>query len=215
MTNSGRNQGDHVDLSPEAEVPHLNRNRQVKGRSKDGQAVLHFGHEDRCIPLEFLASPSIEAGNLVLQVGENPTWMDEIIAYLQEGTLPRDKLQARRIQYRTSNFDKESNEIELRLNLDLLDEKREMAELRQAAYKCQVAKYYNRRVKRRSFLPGDLVLRKVTLSTKEPSAGKLSSTWEGPYKVIKVSRPGTYWLEDPSKKALPHPWNAGHQKKYY
>ncbi|GFZ00937.1 hypothetical protein Acr_14g0005720 [Actinidia rufa] len=79
----------------------------------------------------------------------------------------------------------------------------------------QVAKYYNQRVRHRSFLPGDLVLRKVTLSTKEPNAGKLGPTWEGPYKVIKVSRPGTYWLEDLEGKALSHPWNAEHLKKYY
>ena len=37
--------------------------------------------------------------------------------------------------FRTSNLDKESNEIELRLNLDVLDEKREQAVVRQAAYK--------------------------------------------------------------------------------
>ncbi|GFY88878.1 hypothetical protein Acr_06g0008180 [Actinidia rufa] len=59
---------------------------------------------DRCIPLKFLASPSIEVANLVLQIGEKPTWMDEIIAYLQEGTLPRDKLQTRRIQYKSARF---------------------------------------------------------------------------------------------------------------
>ena len=47
------------------------------------------------------------------------------------------------LSFRTSNFDKENNEIELRLNLDLLDEKNERAELCQAAYKCRVAKYYN------------------------------------------------------------------------
>ncbi|GFZ14451.1 hypothetical protein Acr_24g0006410 [Actinidia rufa] len=61
--------------------------------------------------------------------------------------------------FRTSIFDKENNEIKLRLNLDLLDEKRKRVEARQAAYKHQVAKYYNQRVKYRSFLPGDLVLR--------------------------------------------------------
>ncbi|GFS37212.1 hypothetical protein Acr_00g0050680 [Actinidia rufa] len=81
--------------------------------------------------------------------------------------------------FRISNFDKESNEAELRLNLDLLEEKRENAELCQMAYKCQVTKYYNQRVRRRSFLPSDLVLRKVTLPTKEPNAGKLGPTWEG------------------------------------
>ena len=78
--------------------------------------------------------------------------------------------------FRTSNFDKKNNKIELKLNIDLLDEKRERAEIRQETYKHQVAKYYNQRVKNRSFLPGDLVLRKVTLSTKEPNARKLGPT---------------------------------------
>ena len=46
--------------------------------------------------------------------------------------------------FRISNFDKENNEAELRLNLNFLDEKREQVEVRQAAYKHQVAKYYNK-----------------------------------------------------------------------
>ena len=110
--------------------------------------------------------------------------------------------------FRTSNFDKENNKTELRLNFDLFDERREKAEIRQAAYKHWATKYYNQRVKHRSFLPGDLVLRKVTLSTKELNARKLGlglglgPIWEGPYKVVKVSRPGTYWLEDISGKSL-------------
>ncbi|GFY82856.1 hypothetical protein Acr_02g0010960 [Actinidia rufa] len=119
------------------------------------------------------------------------------------------------LNFRTSNFSNENNEIELHLKLDLLDEKRERVELRQTTYKCHVARYYNQRVKHRSFLPSDLVLRKVTLSTREPNMGKLGPTWEGPYKVIKVSRSGTYWLEDMSRKSLPHPWNAEHLNKYY
>ena len=98
--------------------------------------------------------------------------------------------------FKISNFDKENNKIELRLNLDLLDEKRERVELRQATYKYQVTKYYNQRVKHKSFLPSDLVLRKVTLSTKEPTSRKFGPTWEGPYKVIKVAKPRTCWLED-------------------
>ncbi|XP_057482020.1 uncharacterized protein LOC130768946 [Actinidia eriantha] len=91
--------------------------------------------------------------------------------------------------FRTSNFDKEINEAELRLNLDLIDKRRERA----------------KRVKHRSFMLDDLVLRNVSLSTKELNARKLDPTWEGPYKVVKVSRPGTYWLEDMSEKELPHP----------
>ena len=55
---------------------------------------------DRSIPLEFLSNPSIENTKLVCPTKIDPTWMDEIIAYLQHGTLPTDKLQARRIQYK-------------------------------------------------------------------------------------------------------------------
>ncbi|GFY95690.1 hypothetical protein Acr_10g0010750 [Actinidia rufa] len=95
------------------------------------------------------------------------------------------------LSFRTSNFNKENNKAKLRLNFDLLDEKRE------------------------PFLPGDLILRKVTLSTMKPNAGKLGFTWEGPFKVVKVSRLGTYWLEDMGGKALSHPYNVEHLKKYY
>ena len=90
------------------------------------------------------------------------------------------------------NFDEETNEAELRLNLNLFAERREHVEVRHVAYKRQVAKYFNRRVRHKSFQLGDLVLRKVTLATKEISTEKLGPTWEGPYKVIKVFRPGTY-----------------------
>ena len=51
--------------------------------------------------------------------------------------------------FSTSNFNKKNNEVEIRLNLDLLDEKMERAKVRQAAYEHQVAKYYNQRVKHR------------------------------------------------------------------
>ena len=47
------------------------------------------------------------------------------------------------LSFRTSNFDKENNETELRLNLDLLDEKRERVGVRQTAYNHQVTKYNN------------------------------------------------------------------------
>ncbi|GFZ20082.1 hypothetical protein Acr_28g0007870 [Actinidia rufa] len=46
-TNFRRNQGDHLDLSPEAEVSHTNRDWRDKGRSESGQAMLHLGHEGR------------------------------------------------------------------------------------------------------------------------------------------------------------------------
>ena len=110
------------------------------------------------------------------------------------------------------NSNEETNEAELRLNLDLLTKKRERVEIYQAAYKRQVAKYFNRRVKHRSFQPNNLVLREVTLDTKELHTEK--SMWESPYKVTKVSRLGTCWSEDMGGKAFPHTWNAEHLKYY-
>ena len=113
----------------------------------------------------------------------------------------------------TMNFYKETNKIELGLNLDLFIEKREYAEVRQASYKRQVVNYFNRMVKHMLFQPGNLVLREVTLATEELNAGKLCPTWEGPYKVVKVSKLGTCWMEDMGGKGLPYPWNAEHLKK--
>jgi len=48
-------------------------------------------------------------------------------------------------------------------------------------YQQRMAKYYNKRVKLRRLDIGDLVLRKVTLATKDSVQGKLGPTWEGPY----------------------------------
>jgi hypothetical protein len=78
-----------------------------------------------------------------------------------------------------------------------------------------MAKYFNRKVKPRSFKVGDLDLRKVTPATRDPVEGKLASNWEGPYKVISCQRPGAYYLEDSTGKVLPRPWNADHLKKYF
>lgn len=44
--------------------------------------------------------------------------------------------------------------------LDLLEEVREEASIRLASYQNRVSRYYNRRVKTRSIMEGDLVLRK-------------------------------------------------------
>jgi hypothetical protein len=78
-----------------------------------------------------------------------------------------------------------------------------------------MAKYFNRKVKPRSFKVGDLVLHKVTLATRDPVEGKLALIWERPYKVISCQRPGAYYLEDSTGKVLPRPWNTEHLKKYF
>ncbi len=69
----------------------------------------------------------------------------------------------------TSHYDGENNEDQLLLDLDLMDEVRERAEIRMKNYQEKMAQYYNAGVKIRHFNIGDLILRKVTLTTKDPA----------------------------------------------
>ena len=75
----------------------------------------------------------------------------------------------------------EHNEEALRLNLDLLDEKREQVLKRTEDYQRKTTRYYDRKVKPRSYKPGDLVLKKLLPARKDPTHGKLGSNWEVPY----------------------------------
>ena len=55
----------------------------------------------------------------------------------------------------------EHNDEALHLNLDLLDEKREQVLRRKKDYQRKTARYYNQKVKPRSYMSGDLVLKKL------------------------------------------------------
>ena len=88
----------------------------------------------------------------------------------------------------------ERNEETLRLNLDLLEDKREQALKRSENYQRKIARYYDRKVRPNSFKPDDLVLKKLLLARKDPTHGKLGPNWEGPYIVSQVICPGNYEL---------------------
>ena len=89
----------------------------------------------------------------------------------------------------------EHNDETLRLNLELLDEKREQVQRRKEEYQRKTAIYYNQRVKPRSYMPGDLVLKKLLRARKNPTHGKLGPNWGGPYIISRVVRPGNYELQ--------------------
>ena len=65
------------------------------------------------------------------------------------------------------------NDEAIRDELDMLEEARIVANLRNQNDKLRVAKHFNKKVRERSFFPGDLVLKEV----KQPR--KLQSQWEG------------------------------------
>ena len=109
----------------------------------------------------------------------------------------------------------EHNDKALCLNLDLLDEKREQVLKRMEDYQRKTARYYNQKVKPRSYKPCDLVLKKLLPARKNLAHGKLGPSWEGPYIVTRVIKLGNYELQTEEGKILPHAWNAEHLKHFY
>ena len=75
--------------------------------------------------------------------------------------------------YRVENYNEDKNEEALRLQLDLVDEVRAIAEQRLTRYQNLMEKYYNSNARYRDFQVGDLVLWKVMGVAKDPSQGKL------------------------------------------
>ena len=52
------------------------------------------------------------------------------------------------------------------------------------------------KVKLRPLEPGDLVLRKILGTAKNPAWGKLGSNWERLYRITSVAGTGAYFLKD-------------------
>nr|GEV05804.1 hypothetical protein [Tanacetum cinerariifolium] len=102
---------------------------------------------------------------------------------------------------RTAEVDLVGNNEALEINLDLLEEKREEATIREAKSKAKMEKYYNSKVRNTSFKPGDLVYRNNDASRAE-DIGKLGPKWEGPYEVTEALGKGTYKLRDRDGKQL-------------
>ncbi|GJX78575.1 reverse transcriptase domain-containing protein [Tanacetum coccineum] len=73
---------------------------------------------------------------------------------------------------RTAEVDLVQNNEALEINLDLLDEKKEQAAIREAKSKAKMEKYYNSKVRSASFKPGDLVYRNNDAS-RAKDTGKL------------------------------------------
>ncbi|GJS70905.1 reverse transcriptase domain-containing protein [Tanacetum coccineum] len=115
--------------------------------------------------------------------------------------------------HRTSSVNEKTNDQELRLNLDLLDERREIAAIREARYKQQVEKYYNKKVRHVQFKVGEFVLRRNEVS-RAANTGKLGPTWEGPYKVIQAFQSGAYKLSNMEGEEIPRTWHACNLRRH-
>ncbi|GKA04371.1 reverse transcriptase domain-containing protein [Tanacetum coccineum] len=110
--------------------------------------------------------------------------------------------------------DGKDNEEEIRLNLDLLTERREAAAVREARYKTKVEQYYNKRVRPMAFKVGEYVYRKNEASRVE-DLGKLGPKWEGPYLVIEAYANGSYKLQTMEGREVPRTWHAINLRRCY
>ena len=71
---------------------------------------------------------------------------------------------------RRETYNQEENFSLQRYELDLLEEKCDLAALRVASYKMRFERYFNSKVKEMRFKEGNLVLQKVGLNTNEVNA---------------------------------------------
>ena len=98
--------------------------------------------------------------------GETPFSM----TYGAEAIIP---LETGFLMLKISTFSPNSNDNLLERGLDLIEERRENAMVQLAYYQHKLKQGYDAKVKLRPLVPGDLVLRKVLGTTKNPAWGKL------------------------------------------
>jgi hypothetical protein len=76
-------------------------------------------------------------------------------------------------------------------DIDVLEEEQLNTVIQSARYQQTLRRYHDKTIRHRSFIVGDLVLRRIL--TRE-GRHKLSPLWEGPFVVAEVTRPGSYRL---------------------
>jgi hypothetical protein len=97
-------------------------------------------------------------------------------------------------------------------NIVLLEENRLRAATRVTRYQHALHRYHSCRVRARCFEEGDLVLRRIQSAK---GTNKLTPKWEGPYRVVRVTRPGAARLETGDGIQLQNSWNIEHLRKFY
>ena len=116
---------------------------------------------------------------------------------------------------KTSSFNPNSNDNLLERGLDLIKERRENAMVQLAYYQHKLKQGYDAKVKLRPLEPGDLVLRKILGTAKNPTWEKLGPNWEGLYRITFMAGIEAYFLEDLDERVIPRSWNVNNLKMYY
>ena len=137
--------------------------------------------------------------------GEPPFFL----VYGAEAVLPHE---VKHHSTRVLAFDEACQDSMRGMDLLLGEERRRQASLREARYQQALQRYHYRNIRSRMLEAGDLVLRRVL-----PREGlhKLSPMWEGPFRVVHISRPGAARLETQDGVPIQNAWNIQHLRKFY
>jgi hypothetical protein len=131
------------------------------------------------------------------------------LVYGAEAVLPTD------LEYRSPRvrgYDEGTNQRAREDLLDQLDEARTVTLMHSARYQQALRRYQARKIWRRDFNEGDLVLR---LRQDNRGRHKLSPTWEGPYVVVKVLKHDTYKRANEVDEELTNTWNIQQLRRFY
>jgi hypothetical protein len=97
-------------------------------------------------------------------------------------------------------------------DIDVLEEERLNTVIQSARYQQTLRRYHDKAIRHRSFIVGDLVLRRILTGE---GRHKLSPLWEGPFMVSEVTRSGSYPLTQMDGTEVGNSWNIEHLRKFY
>nr|GEX35546.1 reverse transcriptase domain-containing protein [Tanacetum cinerariifolium] len=163
---------------------HSQSNKSPAARTKKTDALskiasTSFAHLSKQVLVKELKEKSISEVEILAVVEEDgDTWMTPLFKYLAEahrtmikssnGDTPFSLMYGMEVvilveigmpTLRTVEVDQVGNNEALEINLDLLEERREEAAIREAKSKVKIEKYYNSKVRNTRFKPKDLVYR--------------------------------------------------------
>jgi hypothetical protein len=109
-------------------------------------------------------------------------------------------------------YDEGISEDSRRVDIDGLKEARCAALVELARYIKGIRLYHDRNVKERSLNVGDLVLHRIQNTE---GLHKVSSPWEGPFSIAKVTGPGSYRLQTLEGNNISNSWNIDQLCRFY
>jgi hypothetical protein len=135
--------------------------------------------------------------------GNTPFFM----VYGSETVLPADlRFRAPRLVFE-SIAEAETTRLE---DIDVLEEERLNTVIQSARYQQTLRRYHDKAIQHRSFVVGDLVLRRILTGE-----GWHKLSWEGPFIVSEVTRPGSYRLTQMDGMEVGNSWNIEHLRNFY